>query len=86
MLLRSGDRPDQQVTAFRANIGETVLAGLHEHFPRIERSTTSSMQYDKTLAQFRRRPEPPGQMLGWVSRGDPSYLDLANDRMELVPH
>ena len=42
MLLRSGDRPDQQVTAFRANIGETVLAGLHEHFPRIERSTTSS--------------------------------------------
>ena len=66
--------------------GETVLAGLHEPFPRIERSTTSSMQYDKTLAQFRRRPEPPGQMLGWVCRGDPSYLDLANDRMELVPH
>ena len=78
--------PDQQVTAFRANIGEAVLAGLHEHFPRIERSTTSSMQYDKTLAQFRRRPEPPGQMLGWVCRGDPSYLDLANDRMDLMPH
>ncbi|WP_291983858.1 hypothetical protein [Candidatus Accumulibacter sp. ACC005] len=41
-----------------------MLAGLHEHFSRIERSTTSSMQYDKALAQFRRRPEPPGQMLG----------------------
>jgi len=25
-------------------------------------------------------------MLGWVCRGDPSYLDLANDRMDLVPH
>jgi hypothetical protein len=44
------------------------------------------MQYDKALAQFRRRPEPPGQMLGWVCRGDPSYLDLANDRMDLMPH
>jgi hypothetical protein len=71
---------------FRQSPGEAVLAGLHEHFPRIERSTTSSMQYDKALTQFRRRPEPPGQMLGWVCRGDPSYLDLANDRMELVPH
>lgn len=63
----------------------TALTGLIDHFPRIDRSTTSSARYDKVLAQFGQRPEPTGQMLEWVCRGDLSYLNLVKDRMELVP-
>ena len=45
----------------------------------------SGARYNKVLAQFRRRPEPPGHVLEWVCHGDLSYLDLTKDRMELTP-
>jgi hypothetical protein len=77
--------PDQHVTAFRADVGEAILTGLIDHLPRLIRSTTSGALYDKVLAQFRRRPEPPGHVLEWVCHGDLSYLDLTKDRMELSP-
>jgi hypothetical protein len=77
--------PDQLVTTFRADVGEATLAGLINHLPRLMRSTTSGACYNKVLAQFRRRPEPPGHVLEWVCHGDLSYLDLTKDRMELTP-
>jgi len=77
--------PDQHVTTFRADVGEAVLTGLIDHLPRLMRSTTSGARYDKVLAQFRRRPEPPGHVLEWVCHGDRSYLDLTTNRMELTP-
>ncbi|MFC5770601.1 hypothetical protein [Thauera sinica] len=77
--------PAQLVTAFRDEGGKVIRSGLAENWPRIARSATTAAQYDDALAQFRRRPEPPGWVLEWVCRGDPSYLDLANDRMELAP-
>ena len=77
--------PDQHVTTFRADVGETTLTGLIDHLPRLMRSTTCGARYDKVLAQFRRRPEPPGDVLARVCHGDLSYLDPTKDRMELVP-
>lgn len=77
--------PEQHVTTFCADVGEAALTGPIDHFPRIERSTTSSARYDKVLAQFGQRPEPTDQMLEWGCRGNLSYLDLARDRVELVP-
>lgn len=77
--------PDQHVTTFRADVGEAVLAGLTDHLPRLMCSTTSGARYDKVLAQFRRRPEPPGHVLEWVCLGNLSYFDLTKDRMELTP-
>lgn len=62
-----------------------IRNGLADHWPCIERSTTTGAQYDDALALFRRRPDPPGRVLEWVWRGDSSYLDLTNDRMELLP-
>jgi hypothetical protein len=37
------------------------------------------------LAQFRARPNPPGQLLNWVCRDQAAALDLASDRLELAP-
>ena len=76
---------DQSVTAFRADAGDANLAGLIEHFPRIERSTIDSQQYDNVLTQVRPQPSPAGEMLEWVCRGNVKYLDLAAERMELTP-
>ena len=76
---------DQLVTTFRADFGEATLTGLINQLPRLMRSTTSGARYNKVLAQFRRRPEPPGHVLEWVCHGDLSYLDLTKDRMELTP-
>jgi hypothetical protein len=34
---------------------------------------------------FRRRPDPPGQVLNWVCRDNLSYLDLTQNRLEMDP-
>ncbi|MDA8094693.1 MAG: hypothetical protein M0T84_12500, partial [Betaproteobacteria bacterium] len=77
--------PGQHVTAFKAEVDEAALSGLADHNGRLERSTTSSVQYDKVRRQFSRRPQAPGTMMAWACRGGLAYLDLSQDRMELSP-
>ena len=82
-MVESGDyfffaiNPNQSVTAFRSEIGQKNLAGLSTNLRQIQRSTTTDTQYRRALAQFRRRPDPPGQVLNWVCRDNLSYLDLS---------
>ena len=47
----------------RSTSGEVKLFGLIDHYPRVARSITNSATYDQVLAQFRRRPQPSGQIL-----------------------
>jgi len=44
-----------------------------------------SPSFQRALAQFRRRPDPPGQVLNWVCRDNLSYLDLTQNRLEMDP-
>jgi hypothetical protein len=76
---------DRRMTAFRAEIGNASLPGLTANMARIQGSTTTQHQYNHALAQFRRHPSPPGQVLEWVCRDDPDYLDLTQDRLEMNP-
>jgi hypothetical protein len=52
----------RSVTAFRSEIGQKNLAGLSTNLRQIQGSTTTNAQYQRALAQFRRRPDPPGQV------------------------
>jgi len=61
------------------------LAGLSTNLRQIQGSTTTDAQYQRALAQFRRRPDPPGQVLNWVCRDNLSYLDLTQNRLEMDP-
>ena len=76
---------DGSVTAFRSEIGQGKLAGLRTNLRQIQRSTTTDAQYQRALAQFRRHPDPPGQVLNWVCRDNLAYLDLTQDRLEMNP-
>jgi hypothetical protein len=77
--------PDDRVTAFRADIGQETLTGLHAHLTRLQQSTTTERQYQQILAQFTAHPEPDGRVLNWVCRHNLTYLDLTQDRMTLTP-
>jgi hypothetical protein len=66
--------PDQHVTAFRSKIGQGTLAGLIDNTQRIRGSTTTEIQYQQALTQFRKSPSPPGHVLDWVCRDDGDYL------------
>src|SRR6202035_1475360 len=61
------------------------LAGLSTNLRQIQGSTTTDGQYQRALAQFRRRPNPAGQVLNWVCRDNLSYLDLTENRLEMDP-
>src|SRR3984893_14708717 len=76
---------NQSVTAFRSGIGQKNLAGLSTNLRQIQGSTTTDAQYQRALAQFRRRPDPPGHVLDWVCRDNLSYLDLTQNRLEMDP-
>jgi hypothetical protein len=76
---------DRRATAFRSSIGRDNLAGLKANMHRIRGSATTDSQYRQAVAQFSRRPEPPGTLLSWVCRGQPEYLDLEQDRLVLRP-
>jgi hypothetical protein len=76
---------DRRATAFRSEIGSGNLAGLKANMHRIRGSATTDAQYHQAVAQFRKRPEPPGTLLSWVCRGQPEYLDLEQDRLVLRP-
>ena len=90
-MVESGDyfffavNPDRSVTAFRSEIGQEKLAGLSTNLRQIQGSTTTDAQYQRALAQFRRHPDPPGQVLNWVCRDNVDYLDLTQDRLEMNP-
>ena len=77
--------PNQRMTAFRSEIGDTPLSGLIANLARIQGSITTELQYQKALTQFRRHPSPPGHALEWVCRDNPDYLDLTHDRLEMNP-
>jgi hypothetical protein len=76
---------DRRATAFRSSIGRDNLAGLKANMHRIRGSATTDAQYRQAVAQFRKRPEPPGTLLSWVCRDQPKYLDLEQDRLVLRP-
>jgi hypothetical protein len=77
--------PDHRVTSFRADAGDVLLTGLRDHLPRLLGSKTSGARYNEVLARLRQRPQPPGRVLAWACRGDPTGLDLQKDRLELSP-
>src|SRR6478672_3432924 len=64
-------------------LGKKNVAGLSTNLRQIQRSTTTDTQSQRALAQFRRRPDPPGQVLNWVCRDNLSYLDLTQNRLEM---
>ena len=72
-------------TAFRSEIGQGNLAVLKSHLSRIRHSQTTDAQYEKAVASFARKPDPPGTLLRWVCHDDAGYLDLIEDRLELTP-
>lgn len=76
---------DRSATAFRSSIRTDNLAGLTANMHRIRGSATTEAQYRQAVAQFSRRPEPPGTLLSWVCRGNLEYLDLEQDRLVLRP-
>jgi hypothetical protein len=76
---------DRSAMAFRSAIGTDNLAGLKANLSRIQRSATTEAQYRLAVAQFGKRPEPPGQLLSWVCQHNEGALDLIDDRLVLSP-
>jgi hypothetical protein len=74
-----------RATAFRSEIGQKNLVGLKTNLPRIQRSTTTDVQYQKALSQFSKNPDPPGVLLNWVCQDCVACLDLSKDRLEMTP-
>lgn len=77
--------PQGDATAFRADVGQGELSGLKENMQQIRRSATTDAEYDTALAQFRRRPYPPGRILEWVCRDNIACLNASLDPLELSP-
>lgn len=77
--------PDQDVTAFRSEIGPESLAGLTANLTRIQSSATTDVQYQQALRQFQKCPSPPGRLLAWECRDNIAYLDIKDDRLEMTP-
>ncbi len=72
------------VTAFRAEIGQETLSQVKANLPRIQRSTTTEIQYDLALCSFAENPEPEGVLLHWACRDNIDWLDLTKDRLEMT--
>ncbi len=92
MMVESGEyfffllTSDQNVTAFRSDLKDGPLAGgLTTNFARVQHSTTTEAQYQSAVSAFTRHPDPPGDLLQWVCRDNPGYLDLTQDRLVLHP-
>ncbi|MGE3542273.1 MAG: hypothetical protein AB7N91_33275 [Candidatus Tectimicrobiota bacterium] len=78
-------QPQGQVTAFRADIGRDDLAVLRANRARLQAATTTAEQYQRAVAAFAARPDPPGLLLQWVCRDQHAALDLTTDRLTLTP-
>jgi hypothetical protein len=76
--------PNDDVTAFRSEIGQGQLTGLKDNRTLIHRSTTNDVQYQNAVRLFQKHPFPPGRLLTWVCRNT-GYLDLSTDRLEMTP-
>ena len=77
--------PDQTVTAFRSQLESDNLVGLRTNLEHFGRVTCLPAQYEKACRAFSKNPQPPGQIMEWVCRDNPDYLDLRQHRMELNP-
>lgn len=78
-------QPQGQVTAFRADIGRDDLAVLRANRARLQASTATEEQYQRVVAAFAAKPDPPGLLLQWVCRDQHAALDLTTDRLLLTP-
>jgi hypothetical protein len=74
-----------QGTAFQADIGNEGLAVLRAHGTRLQASTTTEDQYQRTLTPFVAHPDPAGILLQWVCRETVAAIDLTTNRMALTP-
>lgn len=79
LVLGNGD-----AQVFRSDVGQETLFWLQAFLPQLIASRTSAAQYAEGLAEFCRRPDPPGQVLEWIG-DDVRLLDLSADRVELTP-
>lgn len=77
--------PDNRVSVFRADIGETNLAGLRDNLPVMQNATTDDLQYERGIREFSRNPVPDGIVMNWVCRDKPVYLDLKDNVATLNP-
>jgi len=77
--------PDQTVTAFRSKLEYSDLAGLKTNQERFKEANCPPERYEKALNRFSKNPDPPGQVMEWVCRDNPDYLDLTENRLELNP-
>jgi hypothetical protein len=75
---------DGDAQVFRSDVGQETLFWLQAFLPQLIASRTSAAQYAEGLAEFCRRPDPPGRVLEWIG-DDVRLLDLSADRVELTP-
>lgn len=77
--------PDATVTAFRAEFDADRLAGLREHWPRLQNSRTNDLQYQKAVKAIQKQTQAPDALLTWVCRDHVDCLDPRKDPLELTP-
>ncbi len=77
--------PDQTVTAFRSHLEYVDLAGLKTNHERFKQASCTPEEYEKVYKVFAKNPDPPGQLMEWVCRNNPDYLDLTAYRLALDP-
>lgn len=77
--------PDATVTAFRAVFDADRLAGLREHWPRLQNSRTNDLQYQKAVKAIQKQTQAPDALLTWVCRDHVDCLDPRKDPLELTP-
>lgn len=77
--------PDATVTAFRAEFDADRLAGLREHWPRLQNSRTNDLQYQKAVKAIQKQTQDPDALLTWVCRDYVDCLDPRKDPLELTP-
>jgi len=77
--------PDATVTAFRAEFEADRLAGLREHWPRLQNSRTNDLQYQKAVRTIQKQTQAPDALLTWVCRDHVDCLDSRKDPLELTP-
>lgn len=77
--------PDQTLTVFRSQFEVQDLAGLRTNQEQFGLGHCSIQQYEKTVDDFAKNPDPPGQVMKWVCRNNWDYLDIKRYPLELTP-
>ncbi|MEQ1977619.1 hypothetical protein [Xenorhabdus sp. SGI240] len=84
-MCESGDyfffaiNPNQEVTAFRAQLQNEDLARLRRNPQRFGDTHCTPEEYNATV----KNPDPPGQVMQWIFRNNWAYLDLEKHALEL---